>query len=258
MITHTKPLTRKRKVDVKTTAKEGSGFINNLINKLPFELHIPGYNYCGPGTKLEKRLLRNDKGINPLDEACKQHDIAYSQNQSLEARHRADLELAAAADRRWRESSSVGEKIAGFAVNKIMKFKVKRGMGVPISRVIKATRKALRKQQKHISKGNSSQKHLINAAVKAAKLFTRGKTIKHSTRVIPLPKRGGFLPLLPILGALAAAGTIAGGVSTTARNIYEMTRKKNNEGVVAEKVVGKGLYVRPYKSGMGLYITPKN
>lgn len=35
------------------------------------------YNYCGPFTKLDKRLARGDKGINELDEICKQHDIAY-------------------------------------------------------------------------------------------------------------------------------------------------------------------------------------
>ena len=35
------------------------------------------YNYCGPFTRLDKRLARGDKGINELDEICKQHDIAY-------------------------------------------------------------------------------------------------------------------------------------------------------------------------------------
>ena len=51
--------------------RRGFGIVNTLINKLPFELHVPGYNYCGPGTKLEKRLKRGDKGINPLDELAK-------------------------------------------------------------------------------------------------------------------------------------------------------------------------------------------
>ena len=43
---------------------EGSGLlsdiagtvINKSIDLLPVELHIPGYQYCGPGTKLSKRL----------------------------------------------------------------------------------------------------------------------------------------------------------------------------------------------------------
>ena len=26
------------------------------------ELHIPGYNFCGPGTKIGTRIFRGDKG----------------------------------------------------------------------------------------------------------------------------------------------------------------------------------------------------
>lgn len=29
--------------------KRGSGIIDKIIDKLPLELHIPGYQYCGPG-----------------------------------------------------------------------------------------------------------------------------------------------------------------------------------------------------------------
>lgn len=35
--------------------------------KLGMEKHIPGYNYCGPGTQVEQRLVRGDYGINKLD-----------------------------------------------------------------------------------------------------------------------------------------------------------------------------------------------
>ncbi|WP_221935836.1 hypothetical protein, partial [Klebsiella pneumoniae] len=53
--------------------------VNTAIDALPLELHLPGgYQYCGPGTKLKHRLARGDTGINKLDEACKEHDIAYS------------------------------------------------------------------------------------------------------------------------------------------------------------------------------------
>lgn len=31
--------------------KKGSGWTD-----LPFELHLPGYNFAGPGTKLEKKI----------------------------------------------------------------------------------------------------------------------------------------------------------------------------------------------------------
>ncbi|GBP18887.1 hypothetical protein EVAR_20418_1 [Eumeta japonica] len=82
----------------------GSGVLNNLIDNLPFELHIPGYNYCGPGTKLQKRLARGDKGINKLDEACKNHDIAYWLHKDITNRNLADSKLAEIAHNRWNTS----------------------------------------------------------------------------------------------------------------------------------------------------------
>ena len=36
-------------------------FVNNLINKLPVELHLPGYQFSAPGTKLQKRIARETK-----------------------------------------------------------------------------------------------------------------------------------------------------------------------------------------------------
>lgn len=29
--------------------KRGDGIIDKIIDKVPFELHVPGYQYCGPG-----------------------------------------------------------------------------------------------------------------------------------------------------------------------------------------------------------------
>uniref|UniRef100_A0A6V7KM53 Phospholipase A2-like domain-containing protein n=1 Tax=Bracon brevicornis TaxID=1563983 RepID=A0A6V7KM53_9HYME len=122
---------KKRKRQKKKESQSGRGFVNSIINKLPVELHIPGYQYCGPGTKLAKRLARGDSGINPLDAACKEHDIAYSQNrENLEARHAADLILAEKAQNRISaKDSSLGEKAAAWAIAKTMKIKRKLGMG---------------------------------------------------------------------------------------------------------------------------------
>lgn len=39
---------------------------------------IPGCQFCGPGTNFEKLLSKSDTEIDPLDEYCKLHDIAYS------------------------------------------------------------------------------------------------------------------------------------------------------------------------------------
>ena len=94
--------------------KQGSGVFNTLLNKLPLpEMHlrlpkdvrteqVPGgdfnntgtYSFCGPFTKLEKRLQQGYKGVNNLDRACMRHDIAYSQNSDTKNRNVADDILA--------------------------------------------------------------------------------------------------------------------------------------------------------------------
>lgn len=39
----------------KKKSKSGGSLLDEAINKLPFELHVPGYQYCGPGTNLKKK-----------------------------------------------------------------------------------------------------------------------------------------------------------------------------------------------------------
>ena len=36
--------------------KSGSGLFNKAVSNLPFELHLPGDNFTGPGTTLDRRL----------------------------------------------------------------------------------------------------------------------------------------------------------------------------------------------------------
>lgn len=47
------------------------------FEKKQIEWHLPGYQFCGPGTHVCKRLKRGDRGINELDYACMIHDIEY-------------------------------------------------------------------------------------------------------------------------------------------------------------------------------------
>jgi hypothetical protein len=44
------------------------------------EIHIPGYNYCGPGTEFINRTKNGDKPINSLDLCCYKHDETYIKN----------------------------------------------------------------------------------------------------------------------------------------------------------------------------------
>jgi len=118
-----------------------SSLLNRAINALPFELHIPGYQFCGPGTHLEKRLARGDRGINPLDAACREHDIAYSRSNDLAERHVADNILATKARKRIAtRDSTLGERIAAAAVWAAMKAKTKIGMGLKTKKKKKVKR----------------------------------------------------------------------------------------------------------------------
>lgn len=33
-----------------TSSSNSSGIIDKIVDSLPFELHIPTYNFCGPGS----------------------------------------------------------------------------------------------------------------------------------------------------------------------------------------------------------------
>lgn len=109
----------------------GDGLINDAINKLPFELHVPTYNFLGPGTRLDKRLARKDKPKNKLDEAAMEHDIFYRDHKRTKERHQADKILAKKAMERFHsKDASIGEKLTALATAGVMKTKVKLGMGL--------------------------------------------------------------------------------------------------------------------------------
>lgn len=105
--------------------------VNRAIDALPIELHLPGgYNWCGAGTKVDRRLARGDKGINPLDDACKEHDLVYWKNSDTKTRSIADRALAEKAWQRVKSSdASFGERAAALAVSAAMKAKTAIGSG---------------------------------------------------------------------------------------------------------------------------------
>jgi len=97
--------------------------VQKLISKTGIEFHWPGYEYMGPGTRLEKRLKRGDPGINRLDRISKQHDIDYSKSKSLRDKHKADRVMIKRIERLPGKKTNT-EKI----VKNIMKAKVKLGV----------------------------------------------------------------------------------------------------------------------------------
>ena len=99
--------------------KHGGSILNAALNKLPLpEMHmrlpadvpseyVPNgsfnntgkYSFCGPFTKLSKRLAEGYQGVNSLDKACKTHDIAYATYADTKSRNVADDILAAEASK---------------------------------------------------------------------------------------------------------------------------------------------------------------
>lgn len=254
-------------------SKSGKGFLNRVINKLPIELHIPGYNFCGPGTRLSKRLARGDVGINPLDEACKKHDIAYEQYSDLENRHKADRVLAGAAFGRVKASDAgISERLAALGVGTAMKAKTKLGMGNKVRRV---QRKRGRKKggalpfRKFIGAAWNVLKRTrpidaLNAARLALnQLRQLGRNATTAPRVIPIPKTGGFLPLIPIFAGLSALGALSGGAAGIAKAVQDskaaqqqLKESERHNKTMEAIAMGKGLYLKPYRKGLGLYLRP--
>ena len=139
--------------------------LNRAIDILPTELHLPGYQYCGPGTDLKTRLARGDPGINKLDSACKLHDIAYSKFSDSKNRSIADRELAERAWERVKASdSSFGEKAAAWTITNIMKAKNKLGAG---------RKKQVKKKRKCKCKNKKTKRNVNTTKRKGKGLYLR-------------------------------------------------------------------------------------
>lgn len=260
--------------------KSGGGILDSVVNKVPFEMHIPGYQYCGPGTKLAKRLARGDPGINPLDQACKQHDITYAKYASGPERYEADKLLANKAWGRARsKDAAAGERAAALAVTAAMKTK----MG--LTKVGGKLKKLKPKKKKPKTKKRSfaSLVKKVKIALKKSKPITLQnavnvamKSVKGTNkinytrpRIIPIPKTGGVLPLIPIFAGLSALGALMGGTSTIIKTVNEAKQAKEAlgesqrhnrmmEAVALGKspTTGAGLYLKPYKKGYDLFLKP--
>ena len=83
----------KTKTQFVKSSKGGMYTLNKMINSLPVEIHLPGHNFTGPGTKLNKRLNPDltpkkwSKPINRVDKAAYNHDICYLKNNDTVTRN---------------------------------------------------------------------------------------------------------------------------------------------------------------------------
>jgi hypothetical protein len=122
---------------------EGSGLRNDaqkflpefIWAKYPGEHHAPGYNYLGPGTRLDIRLDDNmqpkpgEEPINQLDNVALHHDIRYSHaNGNLDKEHEADLIMLE--ELKHVKPTSALERFWKWIAGEIISAKVKLGMGI--------------------------------------------------------------------------------------------------------------------------------
>lgn len=122
--------------------------------------------------------------------------------------------------------------------------------------------KAVSTIKRHVIKGKPKTfGDAIKIALKSAK--TMSKKIQ-PTRVVKIPKSGGILPLIPIFAGLSALGTLSGGAAAIAKTINDAKSakhqleeaKRHNRSIEAIALGGKGLYLKPYKTGLGLFLRP--
>jgi hypothetical protein len=74
--------------------------ITDVLNIIiPGEKHLPGMNYCGPGTNLDEKLNEDDTPkpewlpVDRVDKAAYHHDVAYRNYSDLRHRNIADREM---------------------------------------------------------------------------------------------------------------------------------------------------------------------
>jgi len=83
--TQTRFITQKGGALVKTL-NTVTGHVKPTWSRFPGEMHLPGHNFTGPGTKLNKRLNQNgtpkpwSKLLDRVDSATYRHDLAYARH----------------------------------------------------------------------------------------------------------------------------------------------------------------------------------
>jgi hypothetical protein len=124
-----KPLENTVRVEAKLL---GGGDLIDYLGEKFGEIHLPGHNFTGPGTKLAERLERGDKPVNQVDALAKEHDIAYRDSKDKpnkkEMRRKADKEMLKKLDEL--ENLTIGERIEKRIVKPVLKTKLFLGLGL--------------------------------------------------------------------------------------------------------------------------------
>ena len=115
----------------------GGSFLNTFLNKLPFEIDLPGHNFTGPKPKLYKRL--NPDGttkkwsipINIVDNAAYHRDLCYSKHHDTKTRNNV-CDKRMLGEFNWIMNPTTRERIDKSLVGKLNNAKVNFELGAPI------------------------------------------------------------------------------------------------------------------------------
>src|SRR5215831_18681529 len=102
--------------------------IVDVIGKNIGEIHFPGSNYLGPGTKFIERINREDKPVDRIDEAAMHHDLSYHIHKNKEKRHEADRKLLKDIDEI--QNPTFTEKVKKITTKAVIKPKLYFGLGL--------------------------------------------------------------------------------------------------------------------------------
>ncbi|KAJ8914336.1 hypothetical protein NQ315_011324 [Exocentrus adspersus] len=203
----------------------GEGVLNSIIDKLPGEIHIPGYQFCGPGTKLKERLSKGQQGD----------------------RNKADYELEQRAWERVKsKDAKFGEKAAAWLVTTAMK--AKRNLDMRIKQGGRVTKSP---------QTNSFRRGVIKKVAKVLKESPPQNTLKKSASIALKAAR------VAIKNVGGAVGSLAGGASAIAKTIIDEKNAKkkleedhrHNAAMEVIGAKGSGLYLKKnQRGGFGLYL----
>lgn len=131
---------------------------------------------------------------------------------------------------------------------------VQKKKSLGFQRVIKALNRLIRR---------AKPATLCDAVRLALKYAKTKKSLKLTSkpRIVPIPKTGGILPLIPIFAGLSALGALSGGASgivnavNSARNARKNLQEAQRHNSTMESIaMGKGVFLRQYKKGLGVFL----
>ena len=158
---------RKTKTQFIKRDATGGSFLNTLVNKLPFEMHFPGHNFTGPGTKLYKRL--NPDGppkessipINRVYNAAYDHDLCYSKHDTKTRNDVCDKTMLG--ELNSIENPTLRERIDKSIFGKLIKAKFNFGLGHPIKKILQFTSELAEEHYKPVTRKFKRRRVNVNS-----------------------------------------------------------------------------------------------